>query len=201
MRWRPLLGVPVLGAALAMAGCTSSSAPPPPTTSTITTTVAPHVTPVSTGPTTAATARRCPLIDEQTAADDLGMRLDRITVLRSGGAVVGCRIYALQGSPLSQSEKLPPGRQPALEVTITRYGSAKAAYNATVLVARRGTNPQQVRLQGTTGVCFQTAFYRADHGRDWACAVPHGVTMVLVRTVVTSPSFNAVQATKHLRLP
>ena len=46
-----------------------------------------------------------------------------------------------------------------------------------VLAARGGTHPQQTRLHGTTGVCFQTRFYAADHGRDWACAFPHAATM------------------------
>jgi hypothetical protein len=183
------------------AGCTAGRTPPPPTTSVITRTVAPDATPVRTGPTRSATAPACPLIDRQAAADDLGMRLDRITVLRADGRVVGCRIYALQGSPLSQSERLPPGSQPALEVTLTRYRSAKSAYNAMVLAARRGTHPQQTRLHATTGVCFQTAFFPADRGRDWACSFARGATLVLVRTVVTAPSFNAVEVTRHLELP
>jgi hypothetical protein len=199
---RRLVVPAALGAALLGAGaCTASQPPRPPATSTITRTLIPDPTPVGTGPTRAATATRCPLIGEQTAADDLGERLDRITVLRSGGAVVGCRIYALQGSPLSLSERLPPGRQPAFEVTLTRYRSAKSAYDAVVLAARRGTHPQQTRLQGATGVCFQTAFYRPDHGRDWACAFPHAATMVVVQTVNTTESFKTVQISRHLRLP
>jgi hypothetical protein len=42
------------------------------------------------------------------------------------------------------------------------------------------------------GACFQTAFYRHDHGRDWSCAYAHGRVTVLVRTVVVSPALDAV---------
>ena len=146
--------------------------------------------PVATGPTTATNAEACPLLATQEAADHIGMRLARISVLRSGGHVVGCRFYALQNSPLHNSENLPGPGQPAIEIETSRYASSTAAHNAFVLEARRGTNPQQARIGDTTGVCFQIDFYRRDKSRDWACAYNRGTTKVSVRTVVVSPALN-----------
>jgi hypothetical protein len=189
--------------ALAAAGCTSSGDPAPTVTNTRTvvgtTTNTPSVgstAPVSSGPTTAARAAACPLLPEQLAADRVGMRLERITVLRSGGKVVGCRFYALQGSPLHNSEHLPGPNQPAIEIETTRYASAIAAHNAFVLDARHGTNPQQATIGRTVGVCFQIAFYRHDHGHDWACAFSRGSTKISVRTVVVSPALNVVEVAR-----
>jgi hypothetical protein len=129
------------------------------------------------------------------------MRLERITVLHSGGRVVGCRIYALQDSPLHTSEHLPPANQPAVEVKLTRYRSPLAAHNALVAVARAGTNQQTAQLHGTTGDCFQTDFYPKDHGQDWACAWAVGTTVVLVRTVVVTPALSAIEAARAVRYP
>ena len=156
---------------------------------------------INTGPTTAATAGSCPLIAKQTVADDVGMRLERITVLRSGGKVVGCRIYALQNSPLHDTEHLPPANQPVIEIRLTTYKSAVAARNAFIKVAEQGTNPQQTTIGATTGVCFQTAFYSKDAGADWACGWSVGTTSVILRTVVTSPALNAILVARAIRLP
>jgi hypothetical protein len=190
----------IIMTALACTACTKSVTQIDTTTTTVVTSTVDH-RPVRTGPTTAAAASRCPFVDEQAAADYAGMRLARITVLRSDGKVVGCRIYALQNSPLHNSEKLPPANQPAVEITLTRYRSAAAAHDAIVLAARAGTNPQQVRIGTTTGVCFQTRFYAKDDGQDWACAYAAGTTLVLVRTVVVSPALNAVEIARAIRLP
>jgi hypothetical protein len=192
--------VPFVVIALVSGGCTRSATQIVIDKTTVVTSTVDQ-RPVSAGPTTAVAAARCPLLDRQVAAFRIGMRLDRITVLRSGGAVVGCRMYALQGSPLSASEHLPPANQPAIEIRLTHYRSALAAHNAIVLSARAGANPQQARIAGTTGVCYQTRFYAKDRGQDWACAYAVGTTLVVVRTVVVDPAFTAIQVTRAVRLP
>jgi hypothetical protein len=194
----------VLPAALLVA-CTGSGtnggATAPATTRTVvhTETTAPSIgptAPVSTGPTTATRADACPLLPVQQAADAVGMRLERIMLLRSDGKVVGCRFYALQDSPLHNSEHLPGPHQPAIEIETVRYHSADAAHNAFVLIARRGSNPQQATIGSTTGVCFQAEFYARDHGQDWACAYNIGPTVVVVRTVVVSPALNVIEVAR-----
>ncbi|MGH8861735.1 MAG: hypothetical protein ACRDVG_10975 [Jatrophihabitantaceae bacterium] len=192
--------------AVLLAACTSSGGGVP--TSTVTQTqsvIGTHTTtpsigptaPVPTGPTTAARAAACPLLPKQQAADRVGMRLDRITVLHSGGTVVGCRFYALQGSPLSHSEHLPGPDQPAIEIETVRYVSPIAAHNAFVRLARTGANPQRADISvDNIGVCFQTAFYQPDNGRDWACAFSVGTLAVIVRTVVVKPALNVVQVSR-----
>lgn len=175
------------------------------TTSTTTRTI--DMRPVATGPIKATAAKGCPLIDKQVAADTVGMRLARITVLRSGGKLVGCRIYALEhptsqcGATCLEGEHLPPADQPALEIRLTAYRSPDAAHNAIVLAANKGTNPQQATFGKATGVCFQIAFYPKDHGRDWSCAYSSGVTLVQVKTVVVSPALNAILLTRHVTVP
>jgi hypothetical protein len=148
---------------------------------------------VRTGPTTAVRAPVCPLLGRRQAADRIGMRLARITVLRSGGRLVGCRFYALHGSPLHASEHLPGPSQPAVEILLRRYRAPAAAHNAFVRAASSGRDPQRERIEpGSTGVCYQSDFYPPDRGRDWACGFSTGRTSVLVRTVVTSPALDAV---------
>lgn len=184
------------------AACTPGAGRPTPTatrtvvgTSTSTAAIR-GTTPLPTGPTAAARAAACPLLPEQQAADRVGMRLERITVLHSGGKVVGCRFYALQNSPLHDSEHLPGPNQPAIEIETSRYASPVAAHNAFVLEARRGRNPQQATIGHTVGVCFQIPFYRHDRGRDWACAFNLGSTKVSVRTVVVSPALNVIEVAR-----
>lgn len=183
-----------------LAACTSSTHPTPGPDSTRTTTrtttaghtVAPPADPVASAPTIAAPASACPFVTAAFVRNAIGMRLGRITVLRSGGRTVGCRFYALQGSSLHASEHLPGPHQPAVEIATARYASATAAHNAFVRIADRGSNPQQVDLGGgIVGVCFQTAFDPADHGTDWACATSRNRTSLVVRTVVTSPALDA----------
>lgn len=196
--------------ALLLLACTSSGDPAPTPSTRVETVVRTETStpsigptgPVSTGPTTAARAASCPLLPTQDAANRVGMRLERITVLHSGGKVVGCRFYALQNSPLHNSEHLPGPNQPAIEIETVRYASPIAAHNAFVMEARRGTNPQQEPIGDTTGVCFQIDFYKHDKGRDWACAFNLGKIKVSVRTVVVTPALNVVEAArvvaKHL---
>ncbi len=185
-----------VAAVLLSAGCGSGGASPAPSpsTSTITGTRPAPSGAIHSAPTRASSAPLCPLLGRQSAADKVGMRLARITVLTSGGATVGCRFYALQGSPLSRSEHLPGPHQPAIEILLTRYRSALAAHNAVVrLGQRQGTNPQQASIVGQApGLCFQTDFAAGDNGTDWACAFSTGTVMVVVRTVVTSPALNAI---------
>lgn len=210
----------VLGTALGTTACTSSGAPAPSTAPGMSTTVrastplqtsssvAPSTgppsrstpTPLDGGPTRVTGAARCPLLDRAFAQDTLGMRLARITVLRSGGRLVGCRIYALQNSPLHNSEHLPGPHQPAVEVRLARYRTSVDAHNALALVAGRGSEPQQHDFgRGASGVCFRIVFDRADRGRDWACGFSARTTLVIVRTVVTSPALNAVLVTRAVR--
>jgi hypothetical protein len=199
---RVLLLAALTGAVTAaLAGCTSSAGTPAPTrtvTSTIVTTVAPAAPPsVPAAPTTAVAARSCPLVGTAFVRDTMGMRLGRLTVLRSAGRVVGCRFYALQGSPLHASEHLPGPRQPVVEVVTQRFVSATAAHNALVSAARGGSNPQQVPFgRAGTGVCYQTAFYPKDRGRDWACGATLGTLRVLVRTVDTTGTFSTATLTR-----
>jgi hypothetical protein len=144
-------------------------------------------------------APSCPWLDQQAAADRVGMRLERITVLRSDGHVVGCRFYALQNSPLHNSEHLPGPHQPAIEITTTRYANAAAAHNAFVVLARRGRSVEQAKIgAGAVGLCFQTAFYPRDHGRDWACTTSLGDTLLVVRTVVVTPALNVIEVSQRV---
>ncbi|HEY7010910.1 MAG TPA: hypothetical protein VH395_18305 [Jatrophihabitantaceae bacterium] len=190
----------VLVAVALLASCTSGggtpSSSPSVRTETVTHTRSPTAeptAPISTGPTRATTAATCPLLPTRQAADHVGMRLARITVLHSGGKVVGCRFYALQDSPLSESEHLPGPKQPVIEITTFRYPSERAAHNAFVRIAEHGSNVQTASIVGQApGACFQTDFYAKDDGEDWACAFSKGDTMVLVRTVVTSPALSAI---------
>jgi hypothetical protein len=191
--------VAVLTAALLLAGCTSSGSPSPSGsthTSTRTLSSGPNTAPISTGPTRAATASSCPFTTQDFVRNTMGMRLGRITVLRSGGRVVGCRFYALQNSPLHESEHLPGPNQPVVEITTQRFASARAARNAFVLLSRKGTNAQRVDLGRTVGVCFQAPFYPKDHGADWACAANVRSTEVVVRTVDTTGTFSPATVTK-----
>lgn len=156
------------------------------------------------GPTTSGSGS-CSLISERTVASDVGMRLARVTVQRAGGKQVGCTFYALQhptaqcGSSCLAGEHLPGPRQPAVQLVLTRYADATAAHNAMVRTAEAGRGAQQVDVGGgRIGLAFQIAFYRKDHGRDWACAFNVGATLAQVKTVTTGTSFNAVAVAKHL---
>lgn len=196
----------VSGAFVALlAGCTSSTTTPPaPGSSAVTRTQTLTRSPSPTGavvagPTTAVPAPSCPFAGQAFVRDTIGMRLGRVTVLKSGGRVIGCRIYALQGSPLATSENLPGPDQPVVEVVVTRYPTAVAAHNAFVRAAQQGRSPQRNALgRGVTGVCFQTDFYPKDNGQDWACGFSLGVRAVAVRTVVVSPALSAVLVTRRV---
>jgi hypothetical protein len=186
----------VLAAFLTLAACTSSGPAAPPSTH-VSTVAGPSGRPpgpVVAGPTRAVTAAACPIADETFVRDTIGMRLARITVLRSGGRVVGCRFYALQGSPLHASEHLPGPHQPAVQITTQRYTSAVAAHNAFVLLAGRAA--QRVDLGSVVGLCFQTDFDPGDHGKDWACTTSVGRTEVVVRTVDTTGTFSTATITR-----
>ncbi|MGI8760769.1 MAG: hypothetical protein ACR2LF_05665 [Jatrophihabitantaceae bacterium] len=182
-----------------LSGCTSGAARPVGSsgttttrTQTLTRTPSVDVSPIGTGPTTSAVGT-CPLLDEQTAAGNVGMRLAKVTVSRSGGKVVGCDFFALQGSPYSHSEHLPGPNQPAVRLQSSRYADATAAHNAMVLLADHNHNGQPAQIAaGLTGVLYQTEFDPTDHGQDWACAFSKGDTLVVVTTAVTKSSLNAV---------
>jgi hypothetical protein len=193
----------LLAAVALLAGCTSSGADGGPSATiragspTLHQDTAPVDTgPVETGPTRAARAPSCPFAGTAFVRDTMGMRLGRITVLRSGGRAVGCRFYALQNSPLHTSEHLPGPGQPVVEITTARFRSALAAHNALARLGTAGRNPQQVRFGATLGLCFQTDFYPKDRGRDWACAASLGTLEVVVRGVDTTGSFSTAQLMK-----
>jgi hypothetical protein len=153
----------------------------------------------SAAPTRTVSATTCPFVRTAVVRSTLGMRLGRLTVLRSGGRTVGCRFYALQGTALHESEHLPGPKQPVLEITTERYPDATAAHNAFVLLARAGRSPVQVPLAGgLTGVCYQTDFYPKDRGRDYACGVSRERTRVLVRSVDTTGAFSTATLLKQV---
>lgn len=195
-------------AVLVLAGCSSDGSSPPRTqastaTRTVIHTAAPPTGPVAAGPTSSAKGT-CPYITTQRVAHDLGMRLGRATVQRSGGEVIGCTFYPL-AHPTAQcpaacfeGENLPPASQPVLKLLITRYPDATAAHNAMVRTARAGSNIQQVTIGDSTGLAFQTDFYPRDKGKDWAVILTRGAKLVRVDTVVTSGSLSVVTAAEHL---
>jgi hypothetical protein len=182
-------------AAAVSAGCATGTAPERVVTRTQTLTASPATGPVPAGETTVR-ATPCPLLKTSVAADAVGMRLARSEVLVNRGRVTGCRFYALQRSPLHTSERLPGPDQPVLAVTSGRYRSADAARAELVTLAHAGRNPQRADVEGAPGACYQDDFSPADGGRDWACAFAVGTTVVLVRTVVTSPALTVVQVAR-----
>jgi len=191
----------LLTTAFCLAACTSSggaATSPAPGTVRSTVTVGPSsAAPRPAAPTTAAAARSCPFAASTFVRDTMGMRLGRLTVLRSAGATVGCRFYALQGGALHASEHLPGPDQPVVEILTQRYPTATAAHNAFVLAARAGRNPQQTPFgHGRVGVCYQTAFYVKDRGQDWACGASVGTVRVQVRTVDTTGTFSTATVTQ-----
>lgn len=187
-----------------VAGCSSSGGAGPSGSSTPSTAPASSAAAASTGhpaaaPTTAVAARRCPFVGSAFVKNTMGMRLGRLTVLRSGGRTVGCRFYAIQNSPLHDSEHLPGPRQPVVEIRTEEFASATAAHNAFVRAAQAGRNPVQTPLGGgRIGVCYQAPFYPKDRGRDWACGVSVDRTRVLVRTVDTTGAFSTAAVTKEV---
>ncbi len=185
-----------------LAACTSSGSGGTPRTNVRTvvetrtpTPSATALVPLSSGPTTTRSARACPWAPQAATATIMGERLGRVTVQVSGGRTVGCRFYALQ-HPNDQcdasclaAEHLPGPNQPVVAITTQRYASTVAAHNAFVLLGIKERNAQQAAIGATTGVCFQTPFYPADKGQDWACATSKGTTMLLVNSVDTTGSF------------
>jgi hypothetical protein len=189
----------VLTAATLLTGCTSSGSPTTPVTTrdtTITHSSSADQDPIATGPTSVAAAPSCPFVDQNFVHYTIGMRLGRITILRSGGRTVGCRFYALQNSYLHDTEHLPGPRQPVLEITTQRYRFAVAARNAAIRLASSNRNAQQQPIGPITAVCFQTDFYPKDHGQDWACAANVDSTEVVVRSVDTTGTLSTATVTR-----
>ncbi|MDT4933973.1 MAG: hypothetical protein QOK11_1865, partial [Pseudonocardiales bacterium] len=109
--------------------------------------------PLDVRPTAATDAHICPVLDEQAAAEMVRMRLARVQVLRQGGTTIGCRFFALQGSPLATSERLPGPKQPVVQITSSVFADALAAHNALVRLADAGTDPDQYTIRvGIVGV-------------------------------------------------
>jgi hypothetical protein len=202
--------LPVLLAALALAGCTSNGNPGPTApasthTLTQTSTRTPPVVvkfrapapatvrPLPPGATahTGETDRRCPYIktglnqDENTGvnlADIEGDRVYRTTVL-AAYKPVGCRFYFI-GPPYEATADIRP----------YTFATATEAYNAMVVVARSGTNPIPERefVKGATGVAYRTKFFGQDGARDWAFVFAKGKHMVIIHTQRKDTSRNAV---------
>ena len=151
----------------------------------------PSTGPIAAGPTSAA-AGGCPFLDVTTAADDLGVRMGNTEVLSSGGHVVGCRFYATQDPAYRTSEHLPGPDQPVLQITSSRFGDVTSAHNSMVREAEAGANARGDNLSASVeGIAFQTRFYPADGGRDWAYTFRAGTTVVTVTTVQTDTAFDA----------
>jgi hypothetical protein len=183
------VGVLAACSASSSAGAASSAAPRRASTS--------ASSPAPVAYTTAATATGCPLAPKGQVRNTMGMRLGRLTVLRSAGRTVGCRFYAIQNSALQSSEHLPGPNQPVVEITTSQYPTEVAAYNAFVLAAQAGRNPTRTALgRKLVGVCYQTDFYPKDHGHDWGCGVSVGRTRVLVRSVDTTGAFSTASVTR-----
>jgi hypothetical protein len=123
----------------------------------------------------------------------VGMRLARVQVLRQGGTTIGCRFFALQGSPLATSERLPGPNQPVIQITSSVFADALAAHNALVRLADAGTDPAQYTIRvGIVGVAFRTTFDPSDGAKDWAVAFNKGSTLVVVKTAVSETSADAL---------
>jgi hypothetical protein len=202
--------LPILVAALALAGCTSSSGDKAPTTTTTTTRT---LTQTSTRPPQADTFRppppatvrplppgreppkgekdkTCPYIRSGLNEDDgsgvnvadlEGDRVYRTTVLTKYKPV-GCRFYFYA-----------PPYEAVADIRPTTFATAAEAYNAMVRTAQTGTEPIPERdfVKGATGVCFRTKFFGQDGARDWAFVFAKGKVMVIVYTQRKDTSRNA----------
>jgi hypothetical protein len=188
----------LLAALLAPPACTARQTTY--STSTIDRTQTRTITPSAAGtgpldvrPTAVADAHNCPLLEEQAAADMLGMRLARIEVLRQGGTTIGCRFYALQGSPLATSEHLPGPNQPVVQITSSAFADTHAAYYALARLADAGTDQAQYPIRvGIIGVAFRTGLDPSDGAKDWAVAFNKSSTLVVVKTAVIDTSADAL---------
>lgn len=159
--------------------------------------------PLSTAAVVERTAAGCPYIAIDVASEDVGYRLDRITVLIRSGRVVGCRFYALQHTTAQcdqaclDHERLPPADVPGIEIRATRYKTATDAHNAFVLAAEAGRDVQRATIESSnTGLCYRTTVWAHDNGTDWACAFSKGSTAIVIRTVVTAPAQDVVELAK-----
>jgi hypothetical protein len=202
---RPLVALAVLAALVGMVSACTRSTPGAGPTQTVTSTITHSPSsgptgPVSTALITAVTVSSCPYLGQQSAANNSGMRLDKITELRQDGKTVGCRFYALEhpgdgcDEVCLKNERLPPADQPAVEIIATKYRTAGDAYNAFVRLGSAGTLVEQDQVEsGNTGLCFETNFWPHDKGTDWACAFSKGTTMVLIKTVVIGSSLDVVE--------
>ncbi len=192
-------------AALWLAACTKSTAPPVSagTTVTVIQTRPPSAgatAPVSTGPTTTKQVGSCPLLSTAEVASDVGQRLAKVTVQSSGAKIVGCTWYPLTHANSQcdetclRGEHLPPGTQADVKISSSTYASARAARDAFIRLAERGTHIQQVQVAAkNTGLCFQTNFWAHDAGKDWTCTFAVGTRVVLINSVVTDQALNLVQ--------
>jgi hypothetical protein len=201
-------------ALLLLAACTSTGPSAPPSTSvrTVTQTAvqtipappisappvsAPPTTPLSSGPTTAASGT-CPYVTETFANDSVGQRLGRQEVLRSDGAIVGCRFYAIQGTALATSENLPGANQPDIEITTATYATTTVAHNAVVRLAEAGSNIQSVSIPDVFTACFENTFDPTDGDKDWMCAFSAATRVVVVKLAEadTSGADNVIKVTR-----
>jgi len=126
------------------------------------------------------------------AAEDVGVRIGRITVQSSAGRTVGCRFHADQDPAYRASEHLPGPNQPVLQIASTRYRDPPSAHNAMVRLARAGANAYTANLApGIEGISFQTRFDPADGGTDWAYTFRKKNTVVIVTTIQRDTAFDA----------
>jgi hypothetical protein len=132
------------------------------------------------------------LLDAPTAAENVGVRIGRVTVQSTNGKAVGCRFYADQDPTYRGSEHLPGANQPVVQIVSSHYGGTTLAHNAMVRLAEAGTNAYQSNLSpAVEGISFQTRFDPTDGNEDWAYTFRKGTTVVVVSTAQKDTAFDA----------
>jgi hypothetical protein len=203
-------GLALLGALLALAGCTSRGVTVTTTTNTITndrtvtgTRPPPRpdyrprrprfVRPLPPGTKTQPGEKDgpCPYIKPGlnidagvgvNLADLEGDRVYRQTVLTTLHPV-GCRFY-FYAPPYPAEAEIQPHK----------FATARQAYDAMIRTARTGREliTEKNFVHGVTGISFRTKFFAEDGNRDWAFVFAKGRVMVVVYTFRTDTSRNAL---------
>jgi hypothetical protein len=209
----------VLGAALALAACTSSTKAGPPATSnggasTITHTPTSHpplyrpppaafVKPLPYGAPAPKGEKdhRCPYIRTGLNQDNdysgdvnlANLEGDRVyrTTLLTRYRPVGCRFYFYA-----------PPYEALADIRPYTFPTATDAYNAMVRTAEAGREPivEKNFVGKLTGISFRTKYFGPDGFRDWAFVFAKGSRMVVVYTQRSDTSRNALyiaQAIAH----
>jgi hypothetical protein len=190
--------LPVLAlSGLVLVGCGHSGTGPATTVQVTTTHTVSTPAPASAtaaidpGPVTSASGN-CPIIDEPTAADALGIRMGAQSVQSAGSTVVGCEFFPTTDPAFVASEHLPGPNQPVLQITSSRYPTPGAAHNAMVAIGTAGGSAHSAGITGgITGISYQTTFDPSDGAQDWAFVFATGSTVVTVLTAQSDVELNA----------